>query len=134
MATDKFGVEVTPERWEQVDVAVRAFIRTYPLHWTAFQNDLKANRTKYQLALEGDLKKSSWRNTLSFPIVARAQTEAERAEDPTHSKVQFVASLKDDLEKLIPGFTAPDEAGAPNKLYKEFIRRYGRLFVPGEVV
>jgi hypothetical protein len=129
---DKYGNDVTPARWESVDLVIKGFIRTYPLHWLQFRKDMEANQTEYQLALEGDLKKSSFRNTLSFPIVARPRTQEEIDADPGHSPVEFVDSIKTTLDVLIPGFTDPDEPGKPNKLYKEFIRRYGRLFQPGE--
>lgn len=129
---DKYGVSVTPDRWEAVDFAIKSFIRSYPLHWSFFRNDIKANQTQYQLATEGDLKKSSFRNTLSFPVVARPRTAEETAEDPGNVGVEFVHSLKDDLDRIIPGFTESDTPDRPNRLYKEFIRRYGSLFQPGE--
>lgn len=143
MAADKYGMEVTPERWEQVDSAIRSFRRRYPAHWAAFRRDLLANQTEYQLATAGDLRKSGFRNTLSFPIVARPRTAEEIELDPAASRVEFVESLKETLDALIPGFTAPDKhAGkadlnrqtVPNALYREFIRRYKDLFVPGEKV
>lgn len=141
MATDKYGVEVTPERWEEADRAIKAFIRKYPLHWQMFRQDMDANQTKYQLAQEGDLKKSGFRNTLSFPVAARRRTPEEVALDPIHNEIESMESLKDTLEAILPGFTAPDEnvekrnsakEVVPNKLYKEFIRRYASLFQPGE--
>lgn len=132
MSEDKFGNTVTTNQWDLVDQCIKGFIRRNPLHWAMFRSDLAANETEYQLALEGDLVKSSFRNTLSFPIAARRRTPEEIAADPAGVKVELVESLKEQLDSIIPGFTAPDEPGRPNKLYKEFIRRYGHLFRPGE--
>jgi hypothetical protein len=141
MATDKFGEEVTQDRWDQVDLAIRAFIRRYPLHWDMFRKDIIANKTMYGLAKEGELKKSGFRNTLSFPVAARRRTPEEIELDPIANEIESMESLKETLELIIPGFTAPDEnvekknsakEVVPNKLYKEFIRRYASLFQPGE--
>jgi hypothetical protein len=137
MVTDKHGVEVTPERWLLADFAIKSFIRKYPLHWMQFRKDIEANKTEYQLAREGDLKKSGFRNTLSFPVACRRLTEIERQENPEGSEIETLESL----EEILPGFTAPDEnvekaAGGKqivkNKLYREFIRRYASIFQPGE--
>ncbi len=139
MISDKFGVEVTEETWGRVDLTIRNFIITYPHDWLAFLQDLKNQRTEYQLAVEGDLKRASWRNTLAFPVVARPRSQEELDESPQASPVEFVASLQKDIDCIIPGFTAPDEGGerqqrvvTKNKLYREFIKRYGILFQPGE--
>lgn len=145
MTVDKHGIEVTDDTWGRVDAAITLFIQMYPLDWSAFQRDLRRNRTQYQLAVEGDLKKSSFRNTLAFPVIGRPRTEEEIAADPGHSSIQFGDSLKEWLEDIIPGFTAPDEGVGKglsghgkdvkkNKLYWEFIKRYQKLFVPGESV
>lgn len=146
MATqDKYGIEVTPDRWGMVDAAIASFVRKYPLHWNQFKADLSANRTEYGLAKEGDLKGSSFRNTLSFPVVGRKKTDEETAEDPGGRPYELLESLKDTLEAIIPGFTDNDggvskkdvQAGravTPNKLYREFVRRYGRSFSPGDKV
>lgn len=141
MVTDKFGVEVTPERWLQVEAAISMFIRKYPLHWSIFRKELMMNQTEYQLATHGDLKKSGFRNTLSFPVAFRRLTVQEKQENPEGSEIEQLESLKHTLEDIIPGFTAPDENMEkaanlkdikPNKLYREFIRRYSVYFAPGE--
>ena len=123
---DKYGNEITKEIWESVDLEIKSFIRRYPLHWVSFRNDLSRNQTKYQLATSGDLQKSSFRNTISFPFVMRKKTQEEIDEDPTGAKVEFGESLKDNIERHIPGFVQDDA------LYKAFIKRYKELFVPGE--
>jgi len=123
---------ITADQWVAVEAEVRRFIRKYPLHWSFFRKDLAANQSTYQLAVEGDLKESGFRNTLSFPVVARRRTEQEIADDPAHGPTEFVESLKDNIEKIIPGFTQPDTQDRPNRAYKEFLRRYGSLFRPGE--
>jgi hypothetical protein len=141
MVHDKYGVEVTPERWLAADFAIKSFIRKYPLHWMQFRKDIEANKSEYQLAKEGDLKKSGFRNTLSFPVAYRRLSEAEKLENPQGTEIELLESLKHTLEDILPGFTAPDEnvekaAGGKqivkNKLYREFIRRYSSLFQPGE--
>lgn len=141
MATDKWGNEVSPETWKAVDVAIKSFIRRYPLHWTHFREDIKRNRTQYQLANEGELKKAGFRNTLSFPVAYRRLTEEEKKENPEGSEIELLESLKDTIEKIIPGFTAPDEnlgkadenkVTKKNMLYVEFVKRYSSILAPGE--
>jgi hypothetical protein len=124
--------EVTDARWELVDLAITLFIRKYPLHWRVFQRELREQRTAYNVGT-GDLEKSSFRNTLSFPIVLRRATafEIETGSADEDGNVE-VKSLYAILEKIIPGFTAPNIAGFDNKLYKEFIRRYKTILLAPE--
>lgn len=132
MVSDKYGVPVTEDRWSLVGMEIQSFARKYPLHWMEFKKDLQDNRTEYQLAKEGDLKKAGWRNTASFPIVYRRKTMEEIMEDPhAEDNIIEVASLYTTLRVILPGLTEKDEKGSPNKLYKEFLRRFP-IFIPGE--
>lgn len=143
MIVDKNGKEVTDLDWKMVETAIATFCTLYPLQWMAFQDDLKAKRTEFQLAQEGDLKKAGWRHNLSFPVAGRPRTKAEIDTDPTAAPVEFIYSLHHEIDRVIPGFTAPDEGTGngrtgkghdikPNKLYAEFQKRYGHLFRPAE--
>jgi len=132
MVTDSFGEPVTEQRWAAVDLAVRDFIRRYPLHWNVFRKDLHENRRRFNDAFEGDLKEASWRNTASFPVVYRRMTPQERAADPNaDDDLVEVESLYETLKDLLPGLTEADKPGAPNRLYKEFLRRFP-IFLPSE--
>lgn len=126
MVQDKFGVDVTEERWKAVDMTIKRFIRRYPLHWDMWKKQMAAERSTYNVATEGDLKKSGFRNTASFPVVYRKVRGAVIGEDE-----EEVDSLYETLIMLLPGLVDPDKPGSPNKLFKEFLRRYP-LFVPGE--
>lgn len=132
MAEDSFGLEVTEDRWKGVEDVIRGFIQAYPLHWAVWKKDLHENQTTYQEAFSGDLKKSSWRNTASFPVVYRKMTPAERLEDPyAEEDTVEVDSLYGRLTVLLPGLTDADEKGRPNRLYREFLSRFP-IFQPGE--
>lgn len=142
MVKDTNGFEVTDQRWSAVDLAISTFIEMHPTVWLDFKRSIAAERTEYQLATDGDLKRASWRHSLSFPVSWHYSTPEEVAADPTHATVSFDDSLKHWIEKIIPGFTEPDEGGGkgleaqrdikPNKLYRQFHKRYGHLFRPGE--
>ena len=122
---------VTEERWWLVEQAISAFIQKYPLHWMQFQRDLKAERTQYQLGT-GDLAKSSFRNTLSFPIILRKATMVEfEVGLADEDGLIEVDSLLPVLEKILPGLLKSDKGG-DNKLYREFIRRFKSILLAGE--
>lgn len=134
MVTDSYGVTVTDERWRGVDEVIKGFVRQYPLHFALFKKDLKENQTKYQLAKEGDLKEAGWRNTMSLPVIYRKKTALEIEADP-HAEDDLIEvdSLYKRLDILLPGLTSADKPGQPNKMYKEFIKRYP-VFRPGETL
>lgn len=134
MVSDKFGDPVTEERWNRVDIEIRDFIRKYPLHWRMFKKDIDGKRSEYNVATEGNLAKSNFRNTASFPVVYRRKTDLEveaniGGEDD--DGYEEVASLYHILLPLLPGLTERDEKGHPNRLYREFLRRFP-IFVPSE--
>lgn len=121
---DKFGDEVTDPRWHKVELCVREFIRRYPLHWAEFKRDLASNRTEYGLAQTGDLKEAGWRNTAAFPVVYRRAKDEDGLLGTEDDDLVQVASLVEPLRILLPGLLERDEPGKPNKLYKEFLRRF----------
>jgi hypothetical protein len=134
MVTDKLGDPVTEERWIEVGAAIASFIRRYPRHWAKIKNELSAERTRYQLATGGDLKKSGFRNTASFPVVYRKRLPEEYAEltgEEEEPDIVEVESLLETLQKLLPGLVAPDSKGKTNRLYREFLKRFP-VFMPGE--
>lgn len=125
MSVDRWGTTITEKTWANVDLAIKSFCALYPRHWEKFKKELAEQRTEYQLALEGDLRKSGFRNTCSFPVVLRPKTKEEIEIDPNaDDETVVVDSLKDWLDKIIPGFTLADKPGKPNKVYGEFLRRY----------
>ena len=127
MVTDKFGVDVTEDRWSNVDLCIKRFVLRYPRHWEAFLRDLADNRTEYGLALEkgSELRKAGWRNTASFPVVYRKATEDDGLTGKEDDDLVQVESLLDDLKDILPGLVeADDRKGKTNKLYREFLKRY----------
>lgn len=131
---DKFGDEVTEPRWHKVELCINEFANRYPLHWRSFMEDLRHNRTKYQEALTGDLKKAQWRNTAAFPVVYRKATGEDKRDVLTgyeDDDLIQVASLIDPLKMLLPGILEPDEPGNPNRLYRTFLKKFP-MFKPGE--
>lgn len=131
MVSDKSGVPVTEARWRRVDKCISTFTAVYPFHWAAFKKDLHENRTEYQEALTPDGKKAQWRNTASFPVVYRKATEDDGLLGNEDDDLVEVASLVEPLKVFLPGLLDPDQPGHPNKLYREFLRRYP-VFLPGE--
>lgn len=132
MATDLYGLSVTDDRWRGVDEVIKGFVKQYPLHFALFKKDLHENKTKYQLAKDGDLRSAGWRNTMSLPVIYRKKTALEIEADPyAEDDLIEVDSLYKRLDILLPGFSAQDKPGRPNKLYKEFLKRYP-VFHPGE--
>lgn len=130
MVYDKMGVPVTDARWRRVDKCIRTFIATYPLHWAKFKKDLDENRTEYQESLNPDGKRSQWRNTAAFPVVYRHGTSEDGLTGQEEDDLVQVASLVEPLKVFLPGLLEPDKPGAPNKLYREFLKRYP-IFLPG---
>jgi len=134
MVTDKFGEPITEERWVIVEKEIRRFIRAYPLHWKLFKKDLAETRSRYNVATDGDLAKSGFRNTASFPVVYRRKNALELSADlgtEDDDGLEEVESLYHTLIVYLPGLTEKDEPGKPNKLYREFLRRFPE-FLPGE--
>ena len=132
MVYDSFGDPVTEERWLAVAAAIDLFAKKYPRHWAKFMLEMHEDRTDFALALEGDLKKASWRNTMALPVIYRHATEEEKKDVLTGEEEDDliqVASLQEVLLLLIPGFQAKDEQGKPNKLYREFLKRF-QIFNP----
>lgn len=133
LVTDKFGDPVTERRWKKVDKCITTFIKVYPDHWRVFKQDLNENRTKFQEALTADGKRAQWRNTAAFPVVYRRATlvDMESFTGEEEDDLVEVASLIEPLKVFLPGLLDPDVKGKPNKLYREFLRRYP-IFLPGE--
>lgn len=130
--TDGYGVDMTEGRWERARDEITAFSRKWPLHMRLFFSDLEAQRTEYQLASEGELRKAGFRNSMSLPTVQRRRTALEREADyQDEDDLQEVDSLYARLQPLLPGLTRPDAPGSPNLLYREFLRRFP-MFVPGK--
>lgn len=133
MVTDMFGDAVTEERWHKVELCIKEFIKRHPKHWAAFKQDLHENRTEYQAGLDKGSKASNFRNTASFPVVYRKATEEEMRDVLTgqeEDNLIQVASLIDPLKVLLPGLIDADKPGKPNKLYREFLKRFP-VFIPG---
>jgi hypothetical protein len=105
--------KATANQWALIDIAIKEFIRKYPLHWIAFQKDLRSKRSKYNVAKEGGLKKSNFRNTASFPVIYDNGGEQ-------------VDSLLPVLKKIIPELTHKHSVN-----YATFLRKYP-VFLPGE--
>lgn len=133
MVHDKFGMPVTDDRWEVVSLAIQAFIKDHPLAWQAWKRDMEMTRSKYNLATEGDLRKSGFRNSCSFPVVYRKIDKPEDGDwiDPSDDDTELVESLHEIIIAILPGLLEADKPGAPNKLFHEFLRRYP-VFRPGE--
>jgi hypothetical protein len=74
MVQDKFGVPVTEDRWDKVDGAIKSFIRRHPLQWDMWKKDMYEHRRSFNLAKEGDLKKSGFRNSASFPVIEKRRS------------------------------------------------------------
>lgn len=110
---DQSREKATESQWGLIDIAVKAFISKYPRHWYAFQQMLKTERSEYNLAKDGDLKKANWRNTASFPVIYNSAGEEADALLPV-------------LNKIIPALTHKDSIN-----YAEFLRRYP-CFLPAE--
>jgi len=107
--------KATDKQWEMVEIAIKAFQQKYPYRWKIWQDDLKYQRTKYQLATDEhkELKKASWRNTGSFPIIL----------DKDGNIIDGILPV---LEKIIPKLTHPKSVN-----YETFLRKY-KMFLPGE--
>lgn len=105
--------KATEYQWGLVDMAIKAFIAKYPLHWIEFQKQLNAQRTTYNLAKDGELKKAGFRNTASFPTI----------EDQEGNTID---SLKPVIEKFIPQLCHKKSVN-----YREFLKRY-KMFLPAE--
>lgn len=109
----------TDKQWEFVGMAVDAFIQKYPKQWMSFQEQLKEGRREYNLAYEGDLKKSGFRNTGAFPVLYKLDKDGEMRE---HDALLPV------LNKIIPGLTHQD-----SKNYREFLKRFPAFQVPEKI-
>ena len=102
-------------QWFLVDQAIKAFQKKFPYHWVIWQNGLREQRTKYQLATKEhkELRQASWRNTASFPVILDRE-----------------GNVTDDLltviEKIIPRLTHNDSVN-----YATFLKKYP-MFLPGE--
>lgn len=105
--------KATDGQWQMVEWAVKAFMDKYPLHMQAFLKDLDQGRSKYNVAKEGGLKKSNFRNTASFPVIY----------DQYGNEVDALLPV---LKKIIPGLT-----DRHSKNYSEFIRRFP-IFCPAD--
>ena len=94
-------------QWWMAEQAIRAFIAKYPKHWMMFQNDIKINRSEYNLATKDnkELRQANWRNVLSFPVIEDHEREID--------------SLKPVIDKIIPGLSHKDSVNR-----KEFIKRF----------
>ena len=95
--------KATEQQWYLVDEAIKAFIKHYPTVWMSFQKDLKVQRSKYNEAWEGDLKKAEFRNVMAIP-----------------SEILAV------VRKIIPELTHKKSVN-----FSEFLKRYP-CFRPGE--
>ncbi len=91
---DKAHVKATERQWQLIDLAIKAYSQKYPMSWNTFVIDQQKskNENDYVIAKEGDLKKSGYRHTASFPVV-------------TDETGQVIDSLYPVLEKIIPGLT-----------------------------
>jgi hypothetical protein len=98
--------KATEMQWQLVDMAIKAFIAKYPIQWIMFQEDLKRGRNEYNVAKEGGLKQSNFRNTAAFPVIYDAQGKE-------------VDALLPVLKKIIPGLTDKKSVN-----FAEFMRRY----------
>jgi len=94
------------KQWYLIDMAIKAFISKYSFHWQIFQDQLSAERTKYNLAQEGDLKKANWRNVASFPVIYNNQSKE-------------IDSILPVLEKIIPKLTHKKSVNL-----KPFLKKY----------
>jgi len=105
------------KQWYLVNLAVTSFIAKYPIQWLEFQKQLKMERTKYQLATKEniELRKASWRNVASFPII----------EDSEGNEID---SLLPVLKRIIPQLTHKHSVNLI-----PFLRKYPS-FMPGERV
>ena len=111
--------KATVRQWEYIDLAIKAFSVRYPVAWNAFKLDqiMRKNNADYYTAKEGDLKKSNYRLTASFPVVL--------AHHPVTGEEYVADSLYPVLEKIIPGLT---KNGSKN--FIPFLQRYP-IFNPG---
>ena len=109
--------KATDVQWYLIQTAVNAFIQRYPEEWLEFQTLLKTDRTKYQLATKDhkELRKASWRNVASFPII----------EDSQGNEVDSILSV---LKRIIPELTHKKSVNLI-----PFLRKY-KCFMPGDRV
>ena len=107
--------KATDAQWQMIDIAIKAFMVKYPYHWKIWQDDLKYQRTKYQLATNEhkELRKASWRNTASFPVILDREGN-------------IIDSILPVLEKIIPQLTHKKSIN-----YATFLKKY-KMFLPGE--
>lgn len=105
-------IPVSPEqKWEMIDMAIKAFMQHYPREFQSFLVYMQQNRTQYGLADEGGLKKASFRRIVELPIGVNEDGQEE--------------SLLPFIKRWLPGF--------PKKkvVVAEFLRRYP-MFGGGE--
>jgi hypothetical protein len=110
--------KATEQQWTLVKEVIESFIQKYPKQWLAFQNDLRLNRSEYNVAHKTEevgLHEANWRNTAAFPIIKRLDELDEVVSE----------SLLDVIEKIIPGLTKTE-----SKNYKEFLKRFPAFQVP----
>src|SRR5205814_669079 len=118
MASEK----ATIKQWELIQLAITAFKAKYTFEWNVFEIDQKSrkNDQRYWTAKEGDLKKSNYRHTASFPVILRT--------NPETGEQVVVHGLLPVLEKIIPGLTKKE-----SKNFIPFLKRYP-IFNPGEKI
>jgi len=106
--------KATDFQWERVTFVISMFKRKYPYEWKIWQDDLAYERTKYQLAKpeHKELRKASWRNTASFPVIYR--------------EGRIVDGILPRIEKIIPKLTHKDSVN-----FATFLKKYPE-FLPGE--
>jgi len=106
-------IKATEAQWQLIDMTIKAFISKYPRQWFMFQNELKSQSSKWNLATKEhkELRNKNFRNTASFPVVY-----INGEED----------ALLPVLERTIPGLVQPTSVN-----YVEFLRRYP-FFCPAE--
>lgn len=119
--SDSFGAakeRATEAQWQMVDATVKGLIKKYPAQWVKFQEDLKRERTEYQLATKDhpELRKRGFRNTASFPVFYKIDELGEIASVDCLEKI----------ERWIPKLTHKDSVN-----YAEFLKRYP-VFMPGD--
>jgi len=102
--------KATEKQWILVDIAIKEFIRQYPLHWIRFINTLKkdvGNRNEFGLANKKYGKNIiNRRHTASFPVIV-------------NNKGEIVDGLLPVLEKFIPQLTHKNSVN-----YYSFLKKY----------
>jgi hypothetical protein len=106
------AVDVAEEStWGVIDKMVDAYWTRYAVHLSGWKKFMAAKRTRFGLALEGDLKKASFRHQLEIPMFP----------DPVTGEPDSLGMHLEHIDKQI--FKDPRKV-------REFARRHPEFQVP----